>query len=275
MKETPVFDILKKAAENQKKGIAFIMATVVEGVEKTPGRTGFKLISYEDKTFEGTVGGGKLELMVLDKCEEIFRTKKSELLEFTLTDTSEGIGMKCGGVAKVYFEYFPTIKKAYIFGAGHLCRSLVPILSSIGFLCIVIDNRKDFANKDQIPDAKEVIAIDYLEYLKKFNPKENDAIIIFTHGHIHDYDILESLCKKNVDVKYIGMIGSKIKVAEAVNKIKEKNFEGNLIEKIYAPIGLNIGKTTTQEIAITIAAEVLAVYNEVGRICSLRDKMKD
>ncbi|MCK4653838.1 MAG: XdhC family protein [Candidatus Cloacimonetes bacterium] len=275
MKETPVFDILKKAAENQKKGIAFIMATVVEGVEKTPGRTGFKLIFYEDKTFEGTVGGGKLERIVLDKCEEIFRTQKNELLEFKLTDTSEGIGMKCGGIAKVYFEYFPTIKKAYIFGAGHLCRSLVPIFNSIGFHCVVIDNRKDFANKDQIPDAKEVIAVDYLEYLKKFNPKENDAIIIFTHGHIHDYDILESLCKKNVDVKYLGMIGSKIKVAEAVNKIKEKNFEGNLIEKIYAPIGLNIGKTTTQEIAIAITAEILAVYNEVGKICSLRDKRED
>lgn len=275
MRETPVFDIMRKAAENQKKGIAFVMATVVEGVEKTPGRTGFKLISYEDKTFEGTVGGGKLERMVLDKCEEIFKTRKNELLEFKLTDTSEGIGMKCGGIAKVYFEYFPLTKKAYIFGAGHLCRSLVPILSSIGLYCVVIDNRKDFANKGQIPNAKEVVALDYLEYLKNFAPKENDAVIIFTHGHIHDYDILENLCKKNVDVKYLGMIGSKIKVAEAVNKIKEKNFEGNLIDKIYAPIGLNIGKTTTQEIAIAIAAEILAVYNDVGKICSLRDKRED
>ncbi|MCD4796942.1 MAG: XdhC/CoxI family protein [Candidatus Cloacimonetes bacterium] len=273
--EIPVFDILKRAVENQRNGIAFVMATVVEGVEKTPGRTGFKLISYQDRTFEGTVGGGKLELMVLDKCEDLHKTKENCLLAFELTETSEGIGMQCGGKAKVYFEYFPPAKKIYIFGAGHLCRSVVPVLSSIGFYCIVIDNREDFANKERIPEAKEVFAIDYSEYLNKFSPRENDAVIIFTHGHIHDNEILENLCRKNINVKYIGMIGSTIKVEEAFKKIKGKKIKGNLLEKIYAPIGLNIGKTTTQEIAIAIVAEILAVYNGIEEIYSMREKMKD
>lgn len=269
--ETPVFEVIEKAAENQRKGIAFVMATVVEGVEKTPGRSGFKLLYYSDGSIDGTVGGGKLERMVLDKCSEIFKTQKSELLEFELTETSEGIGMACGGTAKVFLEYFPPTKKAYIFGAGHLCRSVVPVLNSIGFYCVVIDNREDFANKKRIPLAKEVIATDYLKFLSKFKPTENDAILIFTHGHIYDYDILDTLCKKNVNVKYLGMIGSKLKVKEAVDKIVEKNYEGDLISKIFAPIGLNIGKTTTQEIAIAITAEILAVYNGVDKIIHYRD----
>ena len=270
--EIPVFEVLKKAVENQQKGIAFVMATVVEGVEKTPGRTGFKILSYEDGTSQGTVGGGKLELLVLDKCKEIHKTKQHAMLEFELTETSQGIGMVCGGVAKVYFEYYPPTKKAYIFGAGHLCRSLVPILNSIGFYCVVIDNREDFANKERIPTAKEVLAVDYMQYLKTFSPKVNDAVIIFSHGHKYDYDILENLCSKNINVKYLGMIGSKIKVAEAVTKIQQKKFKGSLIDNIYAPIGLNIGKTTTQEIAIAITAEILAVFNGVKNIHSYRDK---
>ncbi len=272
--ETPVFDILKKAVRNQEKGIAFVMATVVVGVEKTPGRSGFKLISYKDGSFEGTVGGGKLERIVLDECKKVHENKINSMHEYELTETSEGIGMACGGKAKVYFEYYAPTRKVYIFGAGHLCKSLVPIINSLGFYCIVVDNRENYASKKDIPLAKEVLVKDYLEYVSEFHPTENDAVIIFTHGHIHDFDILNKLCARNINPKYIGMIGSKIKVAQAVKKIKAKNHPGKLIEKVFAPIGLNIGKTTTQEIAIAIAAEVLAVYNGVQDIMFMKDKMK-
>jgi xanthine dehydrogenase accessory factor len=271
--ETPVFEIMKKAVKNQQDGVAFVLAIIVEGVEKTPGRSGFKLINYSNGSFEGTVGGGKLERLVLDKCAEIHQTKQNAFLEFELTETSEGIGMVCGGIAKVFLEYYHPTKKAYIFGAGHLCRSLVPILHSIGFYIIVIDNREDFANQERIPLADVVIAADYLKYLEKFNPTENDAVIIFTHGHIHDFDILAAICKKKTKAKYIGMIGSKIKVKQALDKIKDLEYDGNLIESIHAPIGLNIGKTTTQEISIAIAAEVLAVYNNVEKIEFLKNKI--
>ena len=269
--ETPVFEILKKASENQMNGISFVLATVVVGAEKTPGRSGFKLISYANGNFEGTVGGGKLELKVLEKCKEIHKTQQNAFLEFELTENSTGIGMQCGGVAKVFFEYYASKKKVYIFGAGHLGRSIVPILNSIDFYTIVIDNRPDFASKERIPEANEFLAIDYLKYISEFEPGKNDAIIIFTHGHKYDYDILEYLCKRNLKVKYIGMIGSKIKVGLAVSKIHAKKFKGNLINKIFTPIGLNIGKTTTQEISIAIAAEILAVYNNVQIISFMKD----
>ncbi|MCF7858629.1 MAG: XdhC/CoxI family protein [Candidatus Cloacimonetes bacterium] len=270
--ETAVFNILQKAVDNQKQGIPFVMATVVEGVEKTPGRSGFKLIAYEDKTSEGTVGGGKLERMVLDKCEQIHKTKKNALLEFLLTETSEGIGMMCGGTAKVYLEYYPPTRKMYIFGAGHLCRSIVPIFNSIGFYCVVLDNREEYGNKERIPLAKEVYAVDYFKFLETFKPGENDSIVIFTHGHKYDFDILDKICEKNFQVKYIGMIGSKIKAQDAISRISKKQYLGDLITSVHAPIGLNIGKTTTQEIAIAITAEILAVYNEIFDIYSLSKK---
>ena len=269
--ETPVFDILRKANDNLEKGISFVLATVVVGAEKTPGRSGFKLISYADGKFEGTVGGGRLELKVLVKCREIHKFKENAFLEFMLTEDENGIGMKCGGEVKVFFEYFEAKKKVFIFGAGHLGRSIVPILNSINFYTIVIDNRSDFADKERIPEANEIIATDYLKYISDFDPGENDAIIIFTHGHKYDYEILENICKRNLQVKYIGMIGSKVKVRDAVKKIKAKKFTGNLVEKIYAPIGLNISKTTPQEISIAIVAEILVVFNDVREISFMKD----
>ena len=269
--ETPLFEIMKKVVQNQQEGVAFVLATIVQAVEKTPGRSGFKLISYEDGSFEGTVGGGKLEQVVLQECARIHRSAKNALLEFELTETSEGIGMVCGGTAKVFLEYYPPARKVYIFGAGHLCRSLVPLLHSIGFYIVVIDNREDFASKDRIPEANLIVAMDYLKYLEAFHPAENDAVIIFTHGHMHDYDVLEALCRRNLPVRYIGMIGSKIKVKQALDKIRSLPVEGNLIDEIHAPIGLNIGKSTTQEIAIAIAAEILAVYNDVKEVRFLRE----
>ena len=268
--EISVHEIIQKAAENQRNQIPFVLATVVQGAEKTPGRTGFKMICYQNGKFEGTIGGGELERLALDKAQEVFKNQESQLLHYELTE--DGIGMQCGGRATVFLEYIPTNKRVFLFGAGHLCRSMLPLLKSISFEVHVIDNRADFANKDRLPNADGIYATDYLTFLSDFHFSEQDAIIIFTHGHAHDFEILDEICKKNIQVKYIGMIGSKIKVKQAVDKIKINNYNGNLIEKIHAPIGLNIGKTTTQEIAIAIAAEILAVYNGVEKIDFLSKK---
>jgi len=264
--ETPLFEILKKAVQNQEQSKAFVLATVVVGADKTPGRSGFKLLSYPDGSFEGTVGGGKLERMVLEKCEEIHKTGKNDLMEYKLTEDADGIGMICGGIAKVFFEYYAPANRIYIFGAGHLCRSIIPVLKSIGFYITVIDNRPEYSNKAKLPLADDTIASDYIDYLTTFKPCKEDAIVIFTHGHRYDFDILDILCKRDIQVKYVGMIGSKLKVAEAINKIKNNNYKSDLLNKLHAPIGLNIGKETTQEIAIAITAEILAVYNEVGTV---------
>ncbi len=264
--ETTKIDIMKKAAENIKNNISFVLATVVQGAEGSPGRSGFKIIVYPNGSFEGTVGGGELERLILKEAERVFETKQNKLVSYILKESKDGIGMLCGGEAKIFLEYFAPAKRAFLFGAGHLCRSLLPILKSLEFQIVVIDDRKEYANKEKLPFADQIFAIEYKEFLKDFSPNENDAIIIFTHGHKHDFEIIDTVCRKNLKVKYIGMIGSRAKTKYAINKIKEKNYEGNLIDSVYAPIGLNIGKTTTQEIAVAIAAEILAVYNGVEKI---------
>jgi len=259
-----MINILKKMVENQKNGKSFVLATVVEGADKSPGRSGFKMISYLDGTSEGTVGGGELEKLVLEKCSEIHRSKQNDFLSFNLTKS--GIGMLCGGNIKVYCEYFSAPKKVFAFGGGHLCQSLIPLLKSVGFHCVVIDNREEFASKNNLPKADEIIFSNYVDFVEKMKLTANDAIVIFTHGHLHDLEILDKICERNLIAKYIGMIGSKIKVPDTIQKIKQKKYGNNLVDSINAPIGLNIAKTTTSEIAVAIVAEILAKYNGVKEI---------
>ncbi|MFO7895474.1 MAG: XdhC family protein [Candidatus Cloacimonadales bacterium] len=255
-------DILNLATVRQKEGIPFVLATIVEGEAGSPGRTGFKVIVMEDGSFEGTVGGGKLEQLILAKCAEIHQSRQNALQLYELKE--DGIGMACGGRAQVFFEYYPAQRRAFLFGAGHTCRSISPLLKSIGFQVVVIDNRPEFARSDLLPAADQVVCSDYQEFISEMKPGKNDAAIIFTHGHQHDHEILQEICRLNLPFYYLGMIGSKAKVSKSKDLIVAQKYAGNLIEKVYAPIGLNIARSTTQEIAIAIVAEILAVYNQVS-----------
>ena len=264
--EISVNNIIERAAENQRQNLPFVMATVIEAMNGTPGRSGFKMLVYADGKSEGTVGGGKIEHKVIAECLSLFQTKENKLLEFELTESEAGIGMQCGGKAKLFLEFFATQRSAYLFGAGHLCRSILPIIKSVGFRLVVLDSRADYADHDKLPEADEVHAVDYVDYVHKMQPDPDDAVIIFTHGHTHDYEILLAVCKKHPELKYIGMIASRLKAKENLSQLQKAGIPQKLIDNIRTPIGLNIAKTTTQEIAISIVAEILAIYNKITDI---------
>jgi len=265
-----MINILNEILSAKKSGKEFVLATIVKGFDGSPGRSGFKLLIFADNTNYGTLGGGELEFRSIKIAKNIFKTGRNVLEKFELT--KEKMNMGCGGKVEIFFEYFPVTKKVYMFGCGHLCKSLSPLLASIGFYLVGVDNRKEFATKKNIRELDEIICMDYLKFLQKFKPKKNDAILIFTHGHSHDYEILEEICRKKVDTKYLGLIGSKQKIVEFIKKIKSQDMH-EVVDKLYSPVGLNVAKTTTNEIAIAIAAEILAVYNGVEKIRHSREKL--
>ena len=110
-----------------------------------------------------------------------------------------------------------------------------------------------------------IVISTFLDFAREFTPRENDSIIIFTYGHEYDYDILKILAQRDINVKYLGVIGAKSKIKKIKNKIKAFEY-GDLIDNIFAPIGLNIARRTTPEISIAIAAEIVAIYNGVEDI---------
>jgi len=285
-------NIVIKTAENIKENIPFVLATVLQPVGGTPCRSGFKMIVYEDGSSEGTVGGGLIEQRVRTEALDLFSTRQNKFLQFTLTTNdnttinskfsgilnslSEGgdtqnskLNMQCGGEANLFLEYYAPARTAYLFGAGHLCQSILPLLNSLDFRIVVIDNRSDYAKNSKLSLADQFICQDYLKFTAEFQPSDQDAIIIFTHAHTNDYDILLSVCQRNLNYKYLGMIASRQKAKENLAQLESEGILPEVINNIHTPIGLNIAKTTTQEIAISITAELLAVYNNIKNIKSL------
>ncbi len=256
-------EIFNKINELIGEGKEFALATIIKASAGSPGRTGFKILVFKDGSTFGTVGGGELEFQTVQNAVKVIEKQKSKTLDYKLT---EDLKMACGGRVELFIEYFAPIKKAWLFGGGHMAQALTPLLDSVGFNVIVIDNRKEFAQKDRFNGVSEVINKDYLEFAEEFTPSTDDSVIIFTHGHTYDYDILNILCKRGIDIKYLGVIGAKNKIKMIKEKISAFNYKNDLINEVYAPVGLNIARRTTSEIAIAIAAEIVAIYNNVTEI---------
>jgi len=253
------------------KGEDFVIAKVVDTQGSTPRKKGACLLMKKDGTRYGTVGGGKLEAEVERVCLETFQTKKSMIYHYALTPLDQqGLDMRCGGDADVSIDYidvkdpvrfiedFDPVSTAFIFGAGHVGQALEPILRYVNFTTKVIDDRPDFANRQRFPEAHEVVVIDSFEdAYQGMETNENSYIVIVTRGHSADYDVLKQTLQRTT--AYIGMIGSKNKVAELYSMLREDGFSQQELDRVYSPIGLSIFAETPEEIAISIAAEMIKV----------------
>ncbi|MCD4829124.1 MAG: XdhC family protein [Candidatus Cloacimonetes bacterium] len=264
-------DVLRLAAGLSESGEGYVLCTVVEAAGSMPGRPGFKLLVCANGETRGTVGGGNVERVVTQKARELLQDGGTALLTYTLTEDADGLGMACGGDIRVFLEHIPAARRAFLFGAGHLCQALAPILRSVGFHVVALDDRPGMATIERIPQASAFDTVDYADYAATFSPGSHDAVIIFTHGHGADLDILRTLCARRVDCAYIGMIGSKRKVAATFAAIEEQvDDAADWLSRVHAPIGLNVARTTAAEIAVAIAAEMLGVYNGVEDVGSLK-----
>ena len=264
----------RKLIENKED---FVMATLMETVGSTPGKKGARLLIQKDGTGTGTVGGGKLEAEVQRLALELFDTKESRTVHFTLTDRDQtGLDMRCGGDAVILLSYIDTEKpetfqddfidntKAYIFGAGHVGLALEPVLRHVGFDTIVLDDRAEFANRERFPQATEIkVFSDFESAYEGLETDENSYIVIITRGHQGDYDVLKQALKN--PAAYIGMMGSRAKVAGAMKMLEEEGFSPEERAGIYTPIGLSIGAETPEEIAVSIAAEMIEVRAGHGK----------
>lgn len=161
------------------------------------------------------------------------------------------------GGRRYYSEPVSRSGRVIVFGGGHVAQELVPVLSHVGFSCIVVDDRPEFAADKLFPEAKQVIVGDFSNMGAYLDIGKDDYIVIMTRGHAHDYTVEEQVLKTNAG--YIGMIGSKSKIAAASEKLLAAGIPRQKIDAVYAPIGVNIKAETPAEIAISIAAELIRV----------------
>lgn len=163
---------------------------------------------------------------------------------------------------KVELFLEPVVDRAHltIFGAGHIAEPLVKICSLLDFTITVVDDREEFLNYDRFPSADQLLVIPYSEYFANSRIKENDFLVIVTRGHQYDYQVLKNVI--NSDASYIGMIGSSRKIKTVFGKLKDDGISEEKLSEVHSPIGLDIGSETPAEIAVAIAAEMIAVRRD-------------
>lgn len=173
--------------------------------------------------------------------------------------TSYGIARLNG--QDCYFEKMLDGSRVFIFGGGHISQELVPLLSHLKFRCIVSDDRPEFLTRNLFPDAEELRQISFLNLSASFSVKEGDYIVVLTRGHVWDSDVQRFALR--TPARYIGVVGSRRKKATVFATLREDGFTDNDLARIVTPIGLDIGAQTPAEIAVSIAAQMIAVRSEL------------
>lgn len=150
--------------------------------------------------------------------------------------------------------------RVIIFGGGHVAQELAPVLSHVGFYCIVFDDRPEFASAKLFPTAEQVIAGDFSDISGYIDITKDDYVVIVTRGHAHDYTAEEHALRSGAG--YVGMIGSKQKIAATAEKLRQAGIPQQAIDSVYTPIGVSIKAETPAEIAVSIAGELISVRAE-------------
>lgn len=255
-------DLFDLIADLRHRGEPAALATIVSVKGSSPGKQSMKMLVTVDGRVTGSVGGGCMEADVYEAAQEVLATDKPKLLEFTLTEEHGGDGgLLCGGKVEVFVEPL-TVPILVLCGAGHVSKAVATIAEMSGFRVVVVDDREDFAHPDRFPMAAEVRAGPWEEVLGGIEAGENTYVVIVTRGHRMDGTCLGWAVE--TPARYIGMIGSKRKIRAIYDDLRAGGVTDDALRRVRAPIGLDIGAMTSEEIAVAIVAEMIAVRRGTG-----------
>ncbi len=251
-------DIYQEVARLRQLGQKCALATIVQVNGSIPSYESAKLLVREDGSMVGTIGGGCVEAEVWNVAREVMESERPRHMNFTLgQDAAYDNGLICGGQLSVFVEPVVPEPRAFIFGAGHISKSLSKVANLAGFATVIVDNREAFANRERFPEAEEIHAAEYEELFPNLNIRDTSYIIIVTRGHRDDMRVLRWAV--TTQAKYIAMIGSKRKVIGVVKELEREGLTRESFERIFAPMGFDIGAITPEEIAVSVVAEMIAV----------------
>jgi len=255
-------EILKEAFGRIDKGETIALVTVIETKGSTPRELGAKMVVGKDGLIAGTIGGGITEAKVIEEVKQALKEGKGKLLTYHLTKEQAALdeGAICGGEMKVFIDILQPKEEVLIFGAGHIAVCVSKLAKMLGFKVTIVDDRKEFANQNRFPEADEIIAEEIEEALTHLNITPSTYIIILTRGHLKDEEVLTSVIRSGA--AYVGMIGSRKKNATVFQHLEEQGISAQELKKVHAPIGIDIGAQTPEEIAVSIMAEIIQVRRE-------------
>ncbi len=237
--DNPMIVLAKSIQDRQ----PVVLATVVEIVGASPAKVGAQMVLLADDTTAGTVGGGKLEAAIIAEARAALKDGQPRLKHYRLTEEgNDAVGVLCGGEVRVFIQPFLPPPKLVIVGGGHIGRPLRVMGEAAGFEVIVVDVE---------PGRADVPA------LTEIDLNEDSYVVLITTDHISDEAALRQVITS--PARYIGMIGSRHKCETILGHLRADKISEEKLARVYAPIGLDLGGTTPEEIAVSILAEIIAV----------------
>lgn len=256
-------DIYEEIVRLRQAGRKAALATIVHTQGSIPSFQSSKLLVRDDGSFAGTVGGGCVEAEVWAAAQEVMREERPRKLTFNLnSDPRYDVGLTCGGTLEIYVEPILPQPVCYLFGGGHVSLAVARLAAQAGFGVVVVDDRPRFANRERFPEAAAVYADEWEKVFPQLAVNESSYLVIVTRGHKDDMRVLRWAVA--TPARYVGLIGSKRKVIEIYKILEGEGVPRETLERVHAPIGVEIGALTPEEIGVSIVAELIAVRRNVA-----------
>jgi len=257
-------DFYEEIVALRKAGRRGAVATIVNVRGSIPSFKTAKMLVRDDGSILGTIGGGCVEAEVWQTAREVMESERPRTLSFDLNnDPKYDTGLVCGGTLEIFIEPILPPAELFIFGAGHVAAAVYRLARVVGFDVTVVDDRDTYANRERFPEAQRVIAEDFDKAIAEITTVESSFIVIVTRGHRDDMRVLRWAVQ--TPAKYVGMIGSKRKTIGIFKELQKEGLPAHLFDRVHAPIGLDIGAVTPEEIAVSIMAELIAKRRNVER----------
>ena len=250
-------DLFEEIVRMRREGRRGALATIVHTNGSIPSYESSRMLVREDGSIAGTIGGGCVEADVWAAAKDVIASEMPRKMTFNLNnEAAYDSGLICGGTLEIFVEPILPQPKLYLFGGGHVSTALARVAHLAGFAIGVIDDRASFANAERFPMATEIFT-SYEEAFEKLKPNAMTYLAIITRGHKDDMRVLEWAV--GTEARYIGMIGSKRKVLSVYKALGKNGIPMEKFERVHAPVGLEIGALTPEEIAVSVTAELIAI----------------
>jgi xanthine dehydrogenase accessory factor len=250
-------DLFEEIVKLRRAGRRAALATIVHTNGSIPSYESSRMLVHEDGTISGTIGGGCVEAEVWAAAKDVMQKESPRKMVFNLNnEASYDNGLICGGTLEVFVEPILPPPMLYLFGGGHVSMAVAKAASAAGFCIGVVDDRESFANAERFPMATD-IHTSYEDAFAKIHPNVSSYLLIVTRGHKEDMRVLAWAVR--TEARYVGMIGSKRKVLSVYKALENDGYKPEEFERVFAPMGLEIGALSPEEIAVSIVAELIAV----------------
>ena len=261
-------DLFEEIVRMRRAGEHGALATIVHVSGSIPSHESSRMLVRGDGSIAGKIGGGCVEADVWAAAQDVIRSERSRKMIFNLNhEAGYDAGLICGGTLEIFVEPILPQPRLYIFGGGHVSLALARTAHLAGFAIGVVDDRETFANASRFPMAMDIFT-SYENAFERLHPCAATYIVIVTRGHKEDMRVLEWAIATLA--RYIGMIGSRRKVIEIYKALENQGVPGERLERVHAPVGLEIGALTPEEIAVSITAELIAVRRNATENADLR-----